>query len=305
MNDTPHSPSARPPSAEVAVLGTGRMGGAIVRALLSAGHTTAAWNRSPGRVDPLVSAGAIRAETAATAAAAAPLVILCVTDDAAARGVIAEAGGAVAGRTLVNVTSHSPDEARRAAAYAGERGADYLAAPAMADHRMIGSPETQFLYAGPRAAYERHEPTLLALGKASRYVGADPGVAPLFEAAMNSLYFEFWVGYLHALALVRAEGVPASDFAPVVSRTMGQIPPLMPLIAQQADTGDYDPAAYGSVTELAAMTRPLIALRRSRGIDTSRLDHLMSLLERRAADGQGAQGPTSLLETIESRRTAP
>ncbi|MCT2593169.1 NAD(P)-binding domain-containing protein [Streptomyces sp. N2-109] len=287
----------------VAVLGTGRLGGAIATTLLAAGHPTAVWNRSPDRTAPLVKAGATVAATPAEAAATASLVILCVTDDKAAQEILARLGTATSGRTLVNVTTSVPEQARSAAAWAAEHGTDYLAAAAMTDYRMIGGPETHLLYAGPRAAYERHEPTLLVLGGGARYVGTDHGVAALFDMSMNSLYFEFWIGYLHTLALMRREGVSAADFAPVVARTIGEIPPLMPMIAQQADKADYDPTAYGTVAEFEPMAQSVIDMRRSRGIDTERLQHLQTLLQRRIADGYGEQGPTSLIETIEASLT--
>jgi 3-hydroxyisobutyrate dehydrogenase-like beta-hydroxyacid dehydrogenase len=37
----------------VAVLGTGRMGSALVRAFAAAGHSVVAWNRTPARAEPL------------------------------------------------------------------------------------------------------------------------------------------------------------------------------------------------------------------------------------------------------------
>ncbi|WP_225846838.1 NAD(P)-binding domain-containing protein [Streptomyces sp. HPF1205] len=283
----------------VAVLGTGRMGGAIAGALLAAGHRTTVWNRSRDRTGPPAEAGATVADTPATAAAAAPLVILCVKDDRAAREVMAGVGSAIAGRTLVNMTTSTPEAAHAAAAWAAGHGAEYLGGAAMTDYRLIGGPQTHLLYSGPSEVFDRHKATLLTLGGGARYVGADPAVAALFDMAMNSLYFEFWIGYLHTLAMVRREGVAASQFAPVVARTIGEIPPLMPMIAEQADHGDYDPATQGTVAELAALTRTVIEVRGSRAVDTERLEHLASLLDRRIRDGHGEQGPTSLIETIE------
>ncbi len=158
------------------------------------------------------------------------------------------------------------------------------------------------MYAGPRAAFDRHETTLHALGGAARYVGSDPGRAALFELAMTSLFFEFWTGYLHVLALMRHEGVPAGEFAPVAERAAAEIPRLLPLIAHQIDTGDYDPAAYGGVRDQAELVDLVIGLRRTRGIDTARLEHLRELMAREIADGNGERGMSSLIETVETPR---
>jgi len=48
--------------ASVSVLGTGRMGSALSRALLHAGHRTTAWNRTPEKAAPLATLGAQLAE---------------------------------------------------------------------------------------------------------------------------------------------------------------------------------------------------------------------------------------------------
>jgi 3-hydroxyisobutyrate dehydrogenase-like beta-hydroxyacid dehydrogenase len=42
----------------VAVLGTGKMGTALVRAFAAAGHGVVAWNRTPARAEPWLAATA-------------------------------------------------------------------------------------------------------------------------------------------------------------------------------------------------------------------------------------------------------
>jgi 3-hydroxyisobutyrate dehydrogenase-like beta-hydroxyacid dehydrogenase len=49
-------------------IGLGAMGAPIATNLLEAGHEISVWNRSPKRVDPLVEAGARRADSPADAA---------------------------------------------------------------------------------------------------------------------------------------------------------------------------------------------------------------------------------------------
>src|SRR5258707_14263679 len=68
----------------VTVIGTGTMGSALARALLAAGHPVTAWNRTPGRAGPLASAGANIAADTAVAVQANDLVLMCVSDQAAA-----------------------------------------------------------------------------------------------------------------------------------------------------------------------------------------------------------------------------
>src|SRR4051795_8910127 len=75
--------------ATIAVLGTGRMGSAIVRRLLDTGHRVTVWNRTAGKTEPLVAAGARAAPT--PAGPDADVVITMLTDARAVRDVVARA----------------------------------------------------------------------------------------------------------------------------------------------------------------------------------------------------------------------
>jgi 3-hydroxyisobutyrate dehydrogenase-like beta-hydroxyacid dehydrogenase len=46
-------------NSSIAVIGTGRMGSALVASLLRAGYATTIWNRTRQKTDPLAKLGAI------------------------------------------------------------------------------------------------------------------------------------------------------------------------------------------------------------------------------------------------------
>ena len=64
----------------VAFLGLGTMGAAMAANLARAGFPVTAWNRTPGRAPDLSGLGVTMAATPAEAAAAADIVVLCVSD---------------------------------------------------------------------------------------------------------------------------------------------------------------------------------------------------------------------------------
>ena len=92
-------------STPVTVIGLGPMGQAMVRSLLRAGHPVTVWNRTPSRAADVVAAGATLAATPAEALAASKLVILSLTDYQAMYDILGPATDALAGRTLVNLSS--------------------------------------------------------------------------------------------------------------------------------------------------------------------------------------------------------
>jgi 3-hydroxyisobutyrate dehydrogenase len=80
-----------------AVIGTGIMGSEIALNLLKGGFSVRAWNRTPDKLERLVSQGAIPCPTPADAAGGAAFVITMLPDAATTRSVIVGETGAGAG----------------------------------------------------------------------------------------------------------------------------------------------------------------------------------------------------------------
>ncbi|MFC7645825.1 NAD(P)-binding domain-containing protein [Streptosporangium lutulentum] len=102
----------------VTVIGLGSMGSALATALLDRGHPTTVWNRTAHRAEALAARGARPAADPGEAVTASPLIVACVLDYEALHGVLEPVGGSLEGRTLVNLTSGSPEQARETAAWA-------------------------------------------------------------------------------------------------------------------------------------------------------------------------------------------
>ena len=127
----------------VTVIGTGVMGSALVRALDGAGHQVTAWNRTRSRALPLASAGVTVADSLLDALAGGDPVIMCVSNQAAAAELVSDPAvtDLLRGRTLVQMTTGTPADGRRNAAWAGSLGIGYVDAAILAYPREIGSPD--------------------------------------------------------------------------------------------------------------------------------------------------------------------
>src|ERR1044072_7809880 len=112
----------------------GAMGRALASSLVASDRSVTVWNRTP-RPLPGASASA----SAAEAVAASPLVVVCVVDYAAMWSLLPD----VSGRTVVNLTTATPRQAREAAA---KLGPSYVDGGIMAVPRMIGGPGALVLY---------------------------------------------------------------------------------------------------------------------------------------------------------------
>ncbi|AXE90724.1 NAD(P)-dependent oxidoreductase [Streptomyces sp. Go-475] len=284
----------------VTVLGLGQMGSALAAALLDRGHPTTVWNRSPDKARPLAERGARAAATPQEAIAASPLVIACVLDYAALHTVVDPVAEALKGRTLVNLTSGSPEQAQEAVAWAGSLGADYLDGAVMTTPPGVGDPAMMFLYSGSEEVFDTHRSTLAALGD-PLYLGTDPGLASLYDTALLGLMWSTMTGWLHGTALVGAEGTPAAAFTPVAIRWLTTVGSFLSRYAPQVDDGRY-PGDDATVDVQIAAIDHLIHAAAARGVDNALPELLKTAMEKASAAGHGQDSYASLIEVL---RPAP
>ncbi len=290
MTDQQHKTS-------VTVIGLGAMGQALAGAFLRAGHPTTIWNRTPGKGDDLVAAGATRAGTAAEAARASDLVVVCLYDYEVSRAVLGPVAADLAGRVLVNLTSDTPERSREAAAWAAEHGIAYLDGAILVPVTVIGTADALLFHSGPRAVYERHESTLKVLGGNTVYLGEDHGLAAVYDNALLDFFWTSMYGLVHAFALAGADGVKGAELAPYMSALLSIFPAAVESTAVEVDSGEYPGDQAPLVTE-AANVDHVIHASVHRGLDVEALNGIKAVLDRAIARGQGADGWTAIIEAI-------
>ncbi|GAA3442828.1 NAD(P)-dependent oxidoreductase [Planomonospora venezuelensis] len=281
----------------VTVLGLGPMGRALATAFLESGHPTTVWNRTASKADALAARGASRADSVADAVAASPLTIVCVIDYDAVRAVTEPAAGALRGRTLVNLTADSPENARRTAAWAAEHGIDYLDGSIMTPTGTIGGPGALVLYSGPEEVHRRHRDTLASLGGAAVHLGADPGRAAAYDVALLDLFWTSMSGLVHAFALASAEGVTARELAPFARGISDLMPGIIDEFAGHVDDGRH-PGDASTVRSALAGMEHIAHAARGHGLDTGVLDAAAAVARRAVGSGHGDDGFSRLAETL-------
>ncbi|MGW0535881.1 NAD(P)-dependent oxidoreductase [Streptomyces sp. NPDC003032] len=304
-------------------MGLGLMGSALATALLDRGHPTTVWNRTPQKAKPLGDRGAHLAATPADAVAASGLVLVCVLDYDALRTVldpVAQAGG-LTGKSLVNLTSGAPEQAVEMAAWAASHGAGYLDGGIMTTPPGVGNPEMMFLYSGTETVFEAHRPTLAVLGD-PLYLGAEPGLASLYDSALLGLMWATFTGWLHGTALVTSGGdgdgdgdgdgggvsdgdgtASATAFTRIALRWLtGAVSGFVTTYASQVDAARY-PGDDATVDVQIAAIGHLIHAARARGIDSSLPELLRTTMERTAAAGHGSDSYASVIEVMRAPTT--
>jgi 3-hydroxyisobutyrate dehydrogenase-like beta-hydroxyacid dehydrogenase len=197
---------------EITVIGLGNMGSALARVLLENGCVVTVWNRSPEKASSLVERGALLAPNVAAALAASPLILICVTNYAAANLILNEAETNLTGKVLVQFTTGSPQDARASERWAHEHEAGYLDCAITGSPSSIGTLSAHILVAGKEAVFRNAEPTLRVLANHLDYKGESIGLASAWEMVLIMHYYGMFLSLFHSIQICQAEGIPLEQY---------------------------------------------------------------------------------------------
>jgi 3-hydroxyisobutyrate dehydrogenase-like beta-hydroxyacid dehydrogenase len=170
----------------VAVLGTGRMGGAIARRLAASGVDLTVWDRTTAKAEAL-KVGRV-APTPADAIRDADIVISSLTNEAAVRDVYLGSHGVFetsAGSLFIEMSTAGPESIEELSREARMRGLRLLEAPVLGSVPAVESGTLAVLVGGSRHELEQARPVLERLGEI-HYVG-DFGSAAQLKLVANTM----------------------------------------------------------------------------------------------------------------------
>ncbi len=196
---------------KVAVVGTGRMGSAMARALARGGAEVILHNRSPERAATLAEElGASVAGSAAEAAAGADVAITMLADGSAVATMWDGADGLVAGAheggVLVDMSTVPPDTLLPFAERAADRGSGMLDAPVSGSVSLAETGQLTIMAGGRAEDVERARPALEMVARQVTHVGP-LGSGAALKLAVNALIFALNNGVSEALVLAERAGI--------------------------------------------------------------------------------------------------
>lgn len=212
------------------------MGQAMVRAFLKAGIAVTVWNRSPEKADAMAELGATRADTVAAALEANELVVLSLTHYDAMYTVLEPAADKLRGKVIANLSSDSPEQARRGAAWVRAHGAEFLSGGVMSAGDNIEHPASYIFYSGPREVFDAHAELLLPLSP-QEYLGADDGLAQVFYQGLLTIFHPWLLAFDQATAMIERSGHDIAQFVPFAVRSNAAFPYFMEQFALENQRG--------------------------------------------------------------------
>ena len=162
-------------SPRIGFIGLGIMGKPMAANLLKAGYSLTVFNRTPGKMQSLVEAGAHAARSVSDCAARSELIFTMLPDSPEVEAVLLGEGGvalsAKPGSIVVDLSSISPLTSQKVARELESHNIAFLDAPVSGGETGAKAATLAIMVGGKRALFERVRPVLQAMGRSVTWVG--------------------------------------------------------------------------------------------------------------------------------------
>jgi 3-hydroxyisobutyrate dehydrogenase-like beta-hydroxyacid dehydrogenase len=225
----------------VGFAGLGAMGSGIARRLLEAGYDVVGWNRTRERAEPLVAVGMRWAETPRELAESVDVLFTMLTDTAAVEATASGPDGVLAGlregAVWADISTISPETSVALADRVRATGASFLDCPVSGSPATLAAGQMSVMVGGDRAAFDRIEDILRAIGPKVTYIGPN-GQAILTKIAINLALVVSVTAFAEGVALIEKAGVDRAAAVDAVLKSVIASPVLgyrAPLLVDDTD----------------------------------------------------------------------
>jgi 3-hydroxyisobutyrate dehydrogenase-like beta-hydroxyacid dehydrogenase len=197
----------------IAFLGTGLLGSALVEAALKrGGDEITVWNRTPDKARALEQFGARVAASPAEAVRGAARVHLVLKDDAVVEQVIAALRpGLGADAVIVDHTTTQPERTAERSRRLNAEGVRYLHCPVFIGPAAARAGQGTILAAGSRQIYEAVREPLARMAAKVQYVGERPDLAAVYKLCGNAFIIGLNALVADVFSIAAGAEVPPAD----------------------------------------------------------------------------------------------
>ncbi len=209
MSDQARSPGLP----RIAVVGTGRMGTAMVTRLSAAGARPIVYNRTRSKAEALADLDGVSVADTPREAAGAEIVVVSLGDDAALLATYQGGDGLVSGlrsgSVIVDTSTVDPQTVLALSPQVEAAGGRLLDAPVSGSVPLVEKGELTFMVGGDAGTLDRVRPVLEVLGRHVFHVGGQ-GAGAVMKLAVNTVVMALNQTLSEALVLAERAGVERS-----------------------------------------------------------------------------------------------
>jgi 3-hydroxyisobutyrate dehydrogenase-like beta-hydroxyacid dehydrogenase len=264
--------------------------------LLANDQSVTVWNRTPSKCDALATAGAAVAASVPEGAAAAQVIVVCVTDHQAGMSLLQadNVASALRGKLLVQLSTVTAEESRELGRWAEENGIAYLDGSILAYPAGIRSNEGTIVYSGPKSIFDANKGVLASLGGKPQLVGETIGGAPTFDKTIYAFHYASMLAFFHGAAICHAAGFPIETY---VEQVASHGPETKIRFGEMIAKRSYDNPVCALEVEAAAYDH-VVRLSEELGIDVAYPKMVAGYFKRAIADGHGQHDLAATFEVL-------
>jgi 3-hydroxyisobutyrate dehydrogenase-like beta-hydroxyacid dehydrogenase len=230
---------------QVGFIGVGRMGGAMAKNLVAAGHEVRAWDSSPEMLAAAVKLG-VKAASGVEDAFAGDAVISMLPNDEAMRAVFLDPkmlGKKEKPAIHINTATASVQCANDLTEAHNKAGIQYISATVFGRPEMAAERNLNILAAGDPDAIDRVQPLFDAMGKKTWRLGPVPSQSNVAKIAGNLMVASVLESMGETAALARAYNIPPTDLLNIVVTSIFDVP-IYRIYAQLIGDAQFEPPGF-------------------------------------------------------------
>ncbi|NJN44886.1 MAG: NAD(P)-dependent oxidoreductase [Anaerolineae bacterium] len=208
----------------IGFIGVGNLGRHLAMSLVRAGFSIYIHDLNRASAEPLLSAGAVWAESSQELTGAVDTVITCLPSPSVVTTVVDGEDGILSklklGGTWIDMSTNDFHVLQRLSELASKRGIHCLEAPVTGGVHKAASGQITVMVAGNQAVFQEHLSLFEAMGKPVFYLG-EIGKASIIKVITNMLAFIHLVAVGEALMLAKRGGIDLGQAFDIIKASSG------------------------------------------------------------------------------------
>jgi 3-hydroxyisobutyrate dehydrogenase len=278
-------------------IGLGNMGNPMVMNLLKAGFEVSVFNRTKDKEAPLLTAGAKAASSLQQLMETCDVVVTMLSNDAAVKEVFEGPTGllsaAAAGKTIINMSTVSPETSRYLNTICNQHKVHFIDAPVSGSVKPAQDGTLVILVGASTEDFEATKPIFDVLGKIAIHVG-EPGVASSAKLAINYLLGLNLQGLAETVLFAEKNGVSKEDMLNIINQ--GACGNGITNIKTSSILNDSYPAAFA----LKHLVKDL-RLAKEAGLDSPLIHPLYDSYTAAEKEGLGDQDVMAIISSLKNK----
>ena len=286
---------------QVGFIGTGLMGLPMAQRLVEAEIDLIAYNRTPGKLEPLQKAGVRIAQQPLEAIIGSDCVILMLTNASAIRSLLLseDVKQHLAEKTVIQMSTIAPSESIAIAKDIIAAGGEYLEAPVLGIIPEAQSGKLIVMVGGTEAQFERWQALLQNFGAKPLLIG-EVGTASAIKLALNQLIASLSTAFALSLGFVERQGADVDIFMQILRQSALYAPTFDKKLQRMRDR-NYDNPNFPT-KHLLKDTELFINQAQGEGMNISSIEGAKKILEIAITSGFADADYSSLFSAIVPER---